>query len=198
MGRNDGNPGSKALSNDNNGSQEKTGGTRASQGVMRILSAAHLAEGAHPELSELEFGIIVASNAFQRWITRCMAAAGARELGPTDILVLHHVHHRGRGKRLADICFTLNYEDTHVVNYALKKLVSVGLIEGKRGGKEVFYATTEPGADLLARFRGVRNECLLQSVDSELDDAQELARIASRLRFLSGIYDQAARAASSL
>lgn len=186
------------MSKHRNEGQEKRGRGAASKGVLRILSAAHLAEGAHPELSELEFGIIVANNAFQRWITRCMAAAGAQELGPTDILVLHHVHHRGRGKRLMDICFTLNYEDTHVVNYALKKLVGLSLIEGARGGKEVFYATTAAGGELLARFREVRKECLLQSVDSELDDAQELARIASRLRFLSGIYDQAARAASSL
>jgi predicted MarR family transcription regulator len=181
-----------------NDRQESLPGPRASRGALRILSAAHLAEGAHPELSELEFGIIVANNAFQRWITRCMAAAGAQELGATDILVLHHVHHRGRGKRLADICFTLNYEDTHVVNYALKKLVGLALIEGTRGGKEVFYVTSTQGGELLARFREVRKECLLQSVDSELDDAQELTRIASRLRFLSGIYDQAARAASSL
>ncbi|MGE8660133.1 MAG: winged helix DNA-binding protein [Achromobacter sp.] len=186
------------MSKHRNEGQAERGRGAASKGVLRILSAAHLAEGAHPELSELEFGIIVANNAFQRWITRCMAAAGAQELGPTDILVLHHVHHRGRGKRLMDICFTLNYEDTHVVNYALKKLVGLSLIEGARGGKEVFYATTAAGGELLARFREVRKECLLQSVDSELDDAQELARIASRLRFLSGIYDQAARAASSL
>lgn len=186
------------MSNDKKDGQQRTEGDGGPQGVLRILSAAHLAEGAHPELSELEFGIIVANNAFQRWITRCMTAAGAQELGPTDILVLHHVHHRGRGKRLADICFTLNYEDTHVVNYALKKLVGLALVKGTRGGKEVFYATTEHGGQLLARFREVRKECLLQSVDCELDDAQELTRIASRLRFLSGIYDQAARAASSL
>lgn len=186
------------MSGNNTSGQGKAASGRASQGALRILSAAHLAEGAHPELSELEFGIIVANNAFQRWITRCMAAAGAQELGPTDILVLHHVHHRGRGKRLADICFTLNYEDTHVVNYALKKLMGMELIQGTRNGKEVFYATSRQGTDLLARFREVRRECLLQSVDSELDDAQELSRIASRLRFLSGIYDQAARAASSL
>ncbi|WP_459618747.1 winged helix DNA-binding protein [Bordetella sp. 2513F-2] len=162
------------------------------------MSAAHLAEGAHPGLSELEFGVIVANNAFQRWVTRCMAAAGAPDLGPTDVLVLHHVHHRSRGKRLVDICFTLNYEDTHVVNYALKKLAAQGLVQGSRSGKEVFYTVSEEGAALLGRFRDIRQECLLHSVDRELDDAEELSRIASRLRFLSGIYDQAARAASSL
>jgi hypothetical protein len=89
----------------------------------RILSSAHLAEGPAGELSEFEFGLIVAHNAFSRWAMRCMAAAGMADLTITDVLVLHHVRHRDRAKRLSDICFTLNYEDTHVVSYALRKLV---------------------------------------------------------------------------
>jgi len=108
---------------------------------MRILSSAHLAGDGSTELSELEFGLIVAGNAFGRWVVRCMAAAGVPDLTLTDVLVLHHVHHRGRPKKLADVCFTLNYEDSHVVNYALKKLVGAGLLRGDKQGKEVFYAT---------------------------------------------------------
>ena len=42
----------------------------------RIVSSSHLvAEGA-AETSELEYGLFVATNAFNRWIVRCMAAAG--------------------------------------------------------------------------------------------------------------------------
>ena len=51
-----------------------------------------------------------------------MAAAGMPGSGPLDVMVLHTVNHRDRPKKLADICFTLNIEDTHTVNYALKKL----------------------------------------------------------------------------
>src|SRR5690606_35729203 len=93
---------------------------------VRILSSAHLAEGEWGELSDFEFGLIVAYNAFSRWAVRCMAAAGMPDLTITDVLVLHHVHHRGRSKKLADVCFTLSYEDTHVVNYSLKKLLGLG------------------------------------------------------------------------
>jgi predicted MarR family transcription regulator len=71
-----------------------------------------------PELSELEFGLIIASHAFGRWMTRCMAGAGVKDMTETEILVVHHVNHRGREKKLADICFVLNIEDTHVVSYA--------------------------------------------------------------------------------
>ena len=164
----------------------------------RILSSEHLARGPHPSLSEFEFGLMVAHNAFARWAVRCMRAAGEPDLAVTDVLVLHHVHHRDRSKRLADICFTLNYEDSHVVNYSVKKLVSMKLARSEKVGKEVFYATTPAGADLLERFRKVRNRCLLPTVEGELADAELMSAMAARLRMLSGLYDQAARAASSL
>jgi predicted MarR family transcription regulator len=162
----------------------------------RILSSAHLAEGPASELSEFEFGLIVAHNAFTRWATRCMAAAGMPELAITDVLVLHHVRHRDRPKKLSDICFTLNYEDTHVVAYSLKKLVAAGLARADKQGKEVFYSPTPQGEGLVAQYREVREQCLVQSLDTELNaDIGELARL---LRTMSGMYDQAARAATSL
>jgi predicted MarR family transcription regulator len=165
---------------------------------IRILSSAHLADGPHPELSELEFGMIIAYNAFSRWVVRCMAAAGVADLAVTDVLVLHHVYHRERGKKLADICFTLNYEDTHVINYSLKKLVSIGLVDGEKAGKEVLYTATAEGIALIDRFRDVRGRCLLAGVEGEVADGVSTSETARRLRMLSGLYDQAARAASSL
>ncbi|MCD6681280.1 MAG: winged helix DNA-binding protein [Burkholderiaceae bacterium] len=202
--------------------------TRA-RAPLRILSSAHLAEGDWGELSEFEFGLIVAAHAFDRWAVRCMAAAGMPDLTITDVLVLHHVHHRGKGKKLADICFTLNYEDSHVVAYALRKLAGLGLVRGEKIGKEVFHSTTPAGAALVARYREVRERCLIASVpdgwdarpapsparaaagaERELhgsgtgtnpevrDGRLELAKLARSLRTLSGLYDQAARAAASL
>jgi predicted MarR family transcription regulator len=164
----------------------------------RILSSSHLADGPLAELSELEFGLIVAYNAFSRWAVRCTAAAGVPELTITDVLVLHHVRHRDRPKRVADICFTLNYEDTHVVTYALKKLVSLGLLSSARQGKEVHYAATPAGRALVDRYRDLRALCLLPAVAGDVTDARALAATAQLLRAMSGLYDQAARAAASL
>jgi predicted MarR family transcription regulator len=72
------------------------------------VSATNIANSAVPELSEFEFGLIVVDNASSRWIVRCMSAAGLQRLTAMDVLVLHHVHHRARDKRLADIAFTLS------------------------------------------------------------------------------------------
>ena len=180
---------------------------RGDDGV-RILASAHLGAGPWPELSEFEYGLIVSWHAFERWMVRCVRAAGHPELGVNDVLVLHHVHHRGREKRQADICFTLGYEDTHVVTYALRKLASAGLVSGRKVGKEVFYSTTREGAAAVERYRQMRERCLLddevtQFGDARLDDddrdaAAALSAMARRLRAASGWYDQAARAVSSL
>ncbi|MCM5569079.1 winged helix DNA-binding protein [Burkholderiaceae bacterium FT117] len=170
-----------------------------------ILSSSHLADGDWAGLSELEFGLIVAGHAFDRWIVRCMAAAGVPDLTVTDVLVLHHVHHRERAKKLADICFTLNYEDTHVVSYALRKLAGLGLVSSEKVGKEALWSTTKAGRETVERYRRVRDRCLLASAADGLgaaggsgNVAPGLAELAGILRALSGLYDQAARAAASL
>jgi predicted MarR family transcription regulator len=161
-----------------------------------IVSSSHLVSERSVELSEFEFGLIVAWNAFARWAMRCMAAAGCPDLTITDVLVLHHINHRARNKKLADICFVLNYEDTHVVAYSLKKLVAAGLAQGEKAGKEVFYSPTPEGEAAVAKYREVRERCLVDNLDTERNtDIGEMARL---LRTMSGLYDQAARAATSL
>ena len=161
-----------------------------------IVSSSHLVSPRSVEASEFEFGMIVAWNAFSRWMVRCMAAAGVPDLTVTDVLVLHHVNHCARNKKLADICFVLNYEDTHVVAYALKKLVAAGLLRTERQGKEVFYLPTEAGEAAVKSYRAVREACLMDNIDPQLNP--NLGELARLLRVMSGVYDQAARAAASL
>ncbi|MDX1785232.1 MAG: winged helix DNA-binding protein [Roseovarius sp.] len=164
----------------------------------RIVSSRHLAEGEGWELSELEFGLIIVFNAFSRWMTRCMAAAGQADLSPLDILILHNVNHRGRDKRLSDICFLLNIEDSHTVNYALRKLLKAGFLVSEKRGKEVFYRTSDVGSTLCEAYRDVRRQCLLEGLPASDISGPDLREFASKLRALSGQYDQASRAAASL
>jgi predicted MarR family transcription regulator len=170
----------------------------AGSALRRIVSSEHLISDKCPELSELEFGLIIASNAFGRWMTRCMAGAGVKDMTETEILVVHHVNHRGREKKLADICFVLNIEDTHVVSYALKKLANLGLVSGNRRGKEVFWSTTVAGQELCERYRQVREACLMPGFSGAEEENVRIGDMARLLRTLSGRYDQGARAASSI
>ena len=164
----------------------------------RIVSSEHLVSKKSPELSELEFGMIIAWHAFERWMIRCISAAGIKDVTPTDVLIIHHVNHRQTQKKLSDICITLNIEDTHIVSYGLKKLISNGLIENHRKGKEVFFSTTKKGKEICAKYRDVRDACLLPGFSGEIEENFHLGQAAQILRAVSGKYDQAARAATSL
>jgi predicted MarR family transcription regulator len=168
-----------------------------SENTRRIVSSRHLADGPGWESSEFEYGLIIAFHAFSRWMTKCMAAAG-HEMSPLEILVLHNVNHRAREKRLTDICFLLNMEDTHTVNYALRKLLKAGLLTSEKRGKEVFYTTSEDGRALCDAYREVRRQCLVSGLPLAELDGSDLREIAAQLRALSGQYDQASRAAASL
>lgn len=163
-----------------------------------VVSAAHLADGAMPALSEMEFALTVLGNAFQRWTVRCMGAAGVSGLAPIDVLILHAANHRDREKTLADICMMFNIEDTHVVTYALKKLEGLKLISTGRRGKEKTVKVTKAGAEACTRYRDVREALLISGVKALNFDENELSRIAALMRALSGQYDQAARSAASL
>lgn len=164
---------------------------------QRIVSSSHLVSEKSPELSEFEFGLIIATHAFNRWLIRCMGAAGVKDMAPVDVLILHHINHRRTEKRLADICFVLNIEDTHVVSYSVKKLSGMGLLSGTKRGKEVFFATTEEGNALCQRYREVREACLMPGFSGQEEENARLGDLARVLRQLSGRYDQAARAATA-
>jgi predicted MarR family transcription regulator len=163
-----------------------------------IVSSAHLVSPDSAQMSEFEFGLIVAGNAFHRWVTHCMSAAGLKDLTPLDVLVLHHVTHRARDKRLADICFIMNIEDIHLVNYALKKLLGLGVVASRKNGKEVTYAATESGRQFVERYREIRETCLIAALKADEGLNRDIGELARLLRVLSGMYDQAARAAASL
>ncbi|WP_428246233.1 winged helix DNA-binding protein [Ferrovibrio sp.] len=175
--------------------QETAAATRSHR---PIVSSAHLASERLSELSEFEFALMMTANAFNRWIVRCMNAAGTPDLAALDVMVLHGVNHRDRPKRLADLCLVLNVEDSHTVNYGLKKLQRMGLVSGEKRGKEIHYSTTAAGREACLSYRKVREELLAEAAALIGRQPGEIARIAETMRALSGLYDQAARAAASL
>jgi predicted MarR family transcription regulator len=167
-------------------------------GIGPIVSSQHLAAGGSPALSEVEFGMILAGHAFNRWMVRCMAAAGLPGLSPVEVLVLHNVKHRDRPKRLADLCLVLDIEDTHVVTYAIKKLEAQGLVTTGKSGKEKVIRSTEKGRQACAAYAAIRERLLVSAFKGAGFQETTLSELGGLLRALSGYYDQAARAAATL
>lgn len=92
----------------------------------------------------------------------------------------------------------LNVEDTHIVAYALKKLVKAGYVKSEKQGKELYFSTTEKGKELCAKYREVRETCLIGLQVETGISAKSIGENAQLLRAISALYDNAARTAASL
>jgi len=166
--------------------------------VGPIVSAAHLAKGEMPELSEVEFALTLMNHAFQRWMVHCMGASGVPGLQPVAVQILHAIAHRDREKTLSELCMMFNIEDTHIVIYAIKRLTAMGLVESRRRGKEKAVLATTEGKEVCRRYHEVREALLITGMKRLKLDNAALSGMAETMRTISGQYDQAARTATSL
>ena len=76
-------------------------------------------------------------------------------------------------------------------------------MNASKSGKETIYAISPAGRAACERYRQVREDCLIGAFEAfaggRRDDLnREVGAAAELLRALSGLYDQAARAAASL
>lgn len=149
------------------------------------------------DLSEFEYGLIILTYGFQRWVQNCMGAANVHGLNALDILVLHTVNHRARGKRLADICMVLNIDDAHLVTYALKKLAAADLVLVTPQGRERHYETTASGERACLEYRKVRESFLVPSLSWVSGRDGAVTETAAFLRMMTALYDQAGRFATA-
>lgn len=149
------------------------------------------------KLSEFEFAVFTLMFGFQTWTEMCMAAADVRGLNSMDILVLHAVNHRARGRRQADICMVLNIEDVHLVAYSLKKLVAAGLVVAIAEGRERYYETMPRGDEACLAYRRVREEFLVPNLAWISGGEDVLNETAGFVRTMTALYAQAGRFATA-
>src|SRR3546814_17748330 len=84
-----------------------------------IVSSGHLASGALPALSEIEFGMIMLNHALSRWKVRCIQAAGMPDLTPLHIVVLHNTTSTSNPKPRTYLALYMQIAVTHVLTYTL-------------------------------------------------------------------------------
>lgn len=148
-----------------------------------------------PTMTQFELSLIVAKNAHEQWGLRCAAAAGIKGYSTMELVVLHMVGYGS--KRIVDICFGLKIEDTHLVSYALKKLIRAQLVESKRIGKDTFFLLTEKGREYIDAYTTVRKRFLIRALAKFAGEELDLDQLTDMLRILSGLYEQAARNAET-
>lgn len=149
---------------------------------------------AEKALTGLEWSLWRLSAAFVRWQGECMSAVSGRPIGGHDTALLHVVAYHDRPKGLSEIARLLGRSDVANIQYAIRKLVRLGLIaplEG-RSRKDAAYRVTPEGEVLIRRYRAFRRELLVALADATEDD---LPGLDARLVRLAGLYDGAAREA---
>jgi predicted MarR family transcription regulator len=147
--------------------------------------------------SEFEIAMIVFWHTFSRWVERCGQAAGVEGLSTFDLLILHFLRLRRRPLRAVDIGFALSIEDQHLVSYSLRKLLRLALVSSEKNGKEIMYTTTPKSEESFQRYVEVRHRFLISAIEMIQNPGYDMTALAGMLRALSGIYEQAARAAAS-
>lgn len=150
--------------------------------------------GVERALTGFEWGLWRLSAAFIRWQGECLSALAGRPLGGHDTALLHVVAYQGRAKGLAEIAKLLGRADLANIQYAIRKLNRLALIERVPGlsRKDTLYRVTPAGADLTRAYRALRRELLVATAG--IGEA-DFADLEQRLARLTGLYEDATRKA---
>lgn len=131
----------------------------------------------------------------QRWSGECASASGYSVNGPENS-ILNFIRMQERPKALAEIARFLNRDDLSNIQYSIRKLLQMDLIEkykGKNSRREVTYVVTQKGYDLTERFAQLRREFLLKACREVGISGERLEQAASLIKLLGGFYESCAR-----
>ncbi|WOP18256.1 winged helix DNA-binding protein [Raineyella sp. LH-20] len=153
---------------------------------------------AEADLASLEFALMAAGAAFERYVTQIALLIGDPELTYNEIVILHVIRMYDRPKDATTIARLVNRDDLANVQYTLRKLVSVGLVKKIRSGVTAHYATTPAGADWTERYVSLRSRLLIDLMTPTELAEENLAEISRRLTRLTVLYESSARGAGIL
>ncbi|MEM8552735.1 MAG: winged helix DNA-binding protein [Pseudomonadota bacterium] len=155
--------------------------------------AHHLSQAQAYEhrLSEFEYAIWHLGAAFARWRRDCLASVSQHNLTNTEGAILHAVHMMGSEKGLMEIARLLHRGDIPNLQYGLKKLTQLGLVERKgRSRKAAVYAVTASGKSIVDAYLTQRREVLLRLFMEAAPSPDHLEELVMRMHVMIGLYDQ--------
>lgn len=158
-----------------------------------VLREAAAPESLSDELSQLEMSLTVLWNSARRWLSKRSSVGGLSDL---DVFLLHMLVYRNADLRASDLAFALAIDDMHLVSYSLKKLTKLGLTTSTKAGKEVVYRATKAGSQHREAFLEDRVRYVEPAMRDLIASGMDVAALTKALRALSGVYEQAARAAA--
>jgi predicted MarR family transcription regulator len=149
-------------------------------------------------VTDLEYALMRTFEAFGRWQAECLASiADIQASGPENAL-LHIIRMHGRPKSIKDIARLTNREDIPNIQYSLRKLNKAGLIRRIGSGRSgVTYTVTDEGLRITEAFAHIRRSLLISMLKELHHSGDKLRQAGTTLELVGGIYEQAARIAST-
>jgi predicted MarR family transcription regulator len=154
----------------------------------------HLAATPHEvNVTELEFALMRVRESFERWQGECFAAASGLSASGSENALLHTIRLHERAKPLKELARLTNRDDVPNMQYALRKLTKLGLIEQIGNRSNAVYQVTAKGREVSDLYAELRRRHLIEFTQVVKDMDQRLRQTTQTLNLLSGIYEQAAR-----
>lgn len=182
-------------------SQSRTSRSPAKSKAKAETSTWHLSKTATElSLSDFEFALLQTAAAFERWAIQVdrLASMGTGPLNFNEIVLLNMVRMHDQPKDAATLARLVNREDVPNVQYNLRKLVSIGLIERVKVGQATFFKTTQLGREHTDAFAELRRSGLLEDMVPIDKNMRQLEGATQLLQLVTGFYDSAARESATL
>ena len=132
----------------------------------------------------------------RRQIKRLSKNSPASTIAGLDVFLMHMLAYRNAPLRASDLAFALAIDDMHLVSYSLKKLTKLGFTANAKSGKEVVYRATPAAVDHRNGFLEDRARYVEPVIQDLVLSGMDVKALTRALRALSGVYEQAARAAA--
>ena len=150
------------------------------------------------DVTEVEYALMRSYEAFGRWQAECLATVVEFSASGPENALLHIIRMNDRPKSIRDLAHMTNREDIPNIQYSLRKLMKNGFVSRTGSGRSgVTYEATALGRRVTERYAEIRAALLIDAVARVPDLAARLEDAARTLELMTGIYEQAARAAAT-
>lgn len=159
----------------------------------------HLAEtDEEVKISELEFVLWRVVYGFLRWQEDCTSHVTGVTLTGDDIAALHIIRMKNRPKTVYEIAQLLNRGDIPNVQYSIKKLLKLELIEKAKNlvKKAIAYQLTPLGTKHTDVYTKARKEIFIDLFLKEIN-LDEVEKATALLMRLKNLYEEASMLSAS-
>ncbi|WP_347955553.1 winged helix DNA-binding protein [Gordonia aichiensis] len=154
----------------------------------------HLAKDTHEEaLTNFEFAVLQVAESFQRFAIQAVRVAGDVDLTFNEVVALHVVRMQERPKDSATIAQLMNRDDLPNLQYSLRKLVNLGLLERTKARTASVFTVTDAGRAVSDRYAALRRQALTTNLAELTEVTSRLQQVVRSMHVLTGLYDNAAR-----